>query len=64
MILARGKVILVELDPTLGHEPRRSREIDHLCSDRVDHTEIRPCHGSGHGESRQHLRRRRVSPSS
>ena len=43
-------------------DPRRSREIDHLCSDRVDHTEIRPCHAAGHGESCQHPRRRRVSP--
>jgi len=42
--------------------PRRSREIDHLCSDRVDHTEIRLCHVAGHGESCQHPRRRRVSP--
>ena|GEM_PF-3920314 len=47
---------------TLTQTPRRSREIDHLCSDRVDHTEIRPCHVAGHVESCQHPRRRRVSP--
>jgi len=42
---------------------RRSRKIDHLCSERVDPIEIRPCHAAGHGGSRQHPRRRRVSPS-
>jgi len=37
-------VALVEGRLLSSESPRRSREIDHLCSDRVDPTEIRHCH--------------------
>ena len=31
--------------------PRRSREVTHFCSDRVDHTGDRPCHVAGTGSA-------------
>ena len=47
--------------PYVDYAPRRSREVDHFCSDRVDHTENRSCHAAALWRAVHHPRRRRAS---